>query len=179
MTAWSTGDLEAFQRWFDAAERKGQHWQRHRRSVCGSLFTPLQAVIIGYNLMSVVWPVMGNINPCTSQGQDQKKRLLRIYATPRTTWNIRKHEKSYCMFFCVNLLSLSAWLPQQLRSPMLFTTVGDVPLFLNKQLRGQILGHLTMQPSIDQNGSCNQDTQRWNTAPPCHGSHEIQLFSRF
>lgn len=66
MTARWSGDMDAFQRWFDAAERKGQHWQGDTGSVCGSLFTPLQAVIICYNLMSVVWPVMGNINPWTS-----------------------------------------------------------------------------------------------------------------
>lgn len=66
MTAWWSGDTEAFQHRFDAAERKGQHWQGDTGSVCGSLFTPLQAVIICYNLMSVVWPVMGNIYPCMS-----------------------------------------------------------------------------------------------------------------
>lgn len=95
MMAWWSGDMEAFQRWFDAAERKGQHWQGDTGSVCGSLFTPLQAVIICYDLMSVVWPVMGNINPCTSslacKSRSGEKKVLmfwrRIYATPKTGWS--------------------------------------------------------------------------------------------
>lgn len=44
--------------------------------------------------------------------------ILRIYTTPRTTWNAREHERSKCIFSCVYLISLSARLPQQLRSPV-------------------------------------------------------------
>lgn len=47
--------------WFNVAKWKGQHWLRDTGSICGSLFTPPQAVIICYNPGTPAWPVIWHV----------------------------------------------------------------------------------------------------------------------
>lgn len=47
--------------WFNVVKWKGQHWLRDTGSICGSLFTPPQAVIICYNPGTPTWPVIWHV----------------------------------------------------------------------------------------------------------------------